>query len=168
MVIDLAVMHIGTLTLAALLLLWAAVSDCIRYRIPNRVCIMLLALFPLFVTTAPGGVDWHQHLLVFALTLIAGFIMFARNIAGAGDIKLLSVVGLWAGPHLIATFLFVTAIAGGVLGLVMAGLTWQRNKTRQAHQTVALTRVPLPYGVAIAVGGFATLMMLSHPVFFSN
>jgi prepilin peptidase CpaA len=163
---DPSVFHLIVLIAAGLLLITAAVSDANRYRIPNIVCLSLLALFPLFVLTAPHEIEWDQHLMVFALVLGAGFIMFARNLAGAGDIKLLAVTGLWAGPHLLALFLFITAIAGGLLALIVAGLTHRRNLVRGAKNAVALAKVPIPYGVAIAVGGLCTLVMLSHPVLF--
>ncbi len=167
MVPEMAIFHLGVLVAAAGLLIFAAISDAQRYLIPNLICLALLLLFPLYVVTAPNEVAWAQHLGVFVLVLAAGFAMFAWNIAGAGDIKLLAVTGLWAGPHLVALFLFVTAITGGLLALIVAGITYRRNLVRGAKNAVALARVPIPYGVAIAIGGLCTLVMLSHPVLFS-
>src|SRR5271170_2660586 len=87
--------------------------------------------------------------------LISGFAMFVGHLAGAGDIKLLAATGLWAGPHLVAMFLVVTAIAGGVLALTMAILTYIRN--RSGKQAMAVAKVPIPYGVAIAAGGLSVM-----------
>lgn len=170
MAFELSAFHIAILFGAAVLLVIAAVSDARHYRIPNSVCGALLLLFPLFVLTSPAAVEWKQNLMIFALMLASGFVMFTSNIAGAGDIKLLATTGLWAGPHLVAVFLVVTAIAGGVLALIMAGLTYMRNiSARQAaKQAVALTRVPIPYGVAISVGGLSALYMLSQPILFPS
>jgi len=164
MVLQLTVFHVAILAGAALLLIAAAVSDARRYLIPNIVCAALLLLFPFFVLTAPRAIEWEQHLMVFGLMLITGFVMFAGNIAGAGDIKLLAATGLWAGPHLVAVFLITTAIAGGILALLMAALTHFRNMS--AKQAVALAKVPIPYGVAIAVGGLSIIYMLSMPILF--
>ncbi len=164
MVLELSVFHIAILFGAAVLLVIAAVSDAQRYRIPNLVCAALLLLFPFFVITAPTAIEWGQHLMIFALVLVSGFVMFMGNIAGAGDIKLLAVTGLWAGPHLVAVFLVTTAIAGGVLALLMAGLTYMRNLS--ARRSITLAKVPIPYGVAISVGGLSTLYMLSQPILF--
>jgi prepilin peptidase CpaA len=164
---DLSSYHLVVLGMAAALLVAAALNDAHRYRIPNMVCLALLALFPLYVATAPHEVEWERHLIVFGLVLAAGFGMYAKNIAGAGDVKLLAITGLWAGPHLVALFLCVTALAGGLLGIAVAAITYRRNLARGARQAVALARVPIPYGVAIAVGGLCTLVMLSHPVLFS-
>jgi prepilin peptidase CpaA len=156
--------HFIVLALAAVLLILAALNDAHHYRIPNRVCLGLLALFPLFVLTAPGSIEWEQNLMIFGLVLIAGLVMFVTKLAGAGDIKLLAVVGLWAGPHWVAVFLVTTALAGGLLALTMAGLTFVRNRTRE--KTLPLAKVPIPYGIAIAAGGLTVLYRLSEPLFF--
>lgn len=159
--------HLAILLAAGGLLVLAAVSDARRFRIPNRVCAGLLLLFPLFILTAPQEIDWQQHLLVFLLVLISGFAMFVGNLTGAGDIKLLSVTGLWAGPHLIAVFLITTAIAGGLLALVIAAVTYVRNFSGK-HTAVTLAHVPIPYGIAIALGGLSTLYALSQPILFPS
>jgi prepilin peptidase CpaA len=164
MVLALASLHVAVLFAAAALLIAAAINDALKYKIPNIVCAALLVLFPLFVITAPRPVEWDQHLMVFTLMLISGFAMFMGNLAGAGDIKLLAATGLWAGPHLVAVFLIMTAIAGGVVALTMALLTYRRNFS--GKQALALAKVPIPYGIAIAVGGLSTIYMLSQPILF--
>lgn len=166
MTVALTAFHIAILLAAAVLLIAAAVTDARSYRIPNSVCAALLALFPIYVLTAPRIIEWDQHLMVFSLVLLSGFAMFAGNLAGAGDIKLLAATGLWAGPHLIAVFLITTAIAGGLLALIMAGLTYVRNAS--GREAVALAKVPIPYGIAIAVGGLSTIYMLSESILFSS
>jgi prepilin peptidase CpaA len=166
MVSSLSIFHVAILFGAALLLVIAAASDAQRYRIPNWVCAALLLLFPLFVMTAPGAIEWEQHAMIFGLVLASGFVMFIGNIAGAGDIKLLAVMGLWAGPHLVAVFLVTTAIAGGLLALLMAGLTYIRNLS--GTRAVALAKVPIPYGVAISVGGLSMFYMMSQPFLFPS
>jgi Flp pilus assembly protein protease CpaA len=90
--------------------------------------------------------------------------MSAGNIAGAGYIELLAATGLLADLHLVAAFLVTTAIAFGLLALVMAGLTYARNLS--AKRAVALARVPIPYGVAISIGGLSAFYMMSQPILF--
>lgn len=158
--------HIAVLMAAAILLIAAAINDARRYKIPNAICLGLMGLFPVFVLTAPRSVEWDQHVMVFGLVLISGFIMFIGHLAGAGDIKLLAATSLWAGPHLVAVFLIITAIAGGLLALIMAVLTYARNAS--GRRTVAIAKVPIPYGIAIATGGLSTIYMLSHPLLFPS
>ena len=166
MVPVLAAFHIAVLLAAATVLIAAAIGDANHYKIPNILCALLLVLFPLFVITAPHSIEWEQNLMVFALVLISGFAMFIGNLAGAGDIKLMAATGLWAGPHLVAVFLIMTAIAGGILALTMALLTYMRNAS--GKQALALAKVPIPYGIAIAVGGLSTIYMLSQPILFPS
>ncbi len=168
MVADLSAYNLAVLALAGALLVVAAVVDANSYRIPNMVCLALLALFPLFVLTAPQEILWGQHLSVFVVILGAGFVMFSRQIAGAGDIKLLASAGLWAGPQMLGMFLFITAVAGGLLALIVAALTYRRNRASETKEAVSIAKTPIPYGVAIAVGGLCTLIMWSHPVLFAS
>lgn len=156
--------HMAILVAAAILLIAAAINDAYRYKIPNLICLTLMGLFPIFVLTAPHSVEWDQHIMVFGLVLVSGFAMFAGHLAGAGDIKLLAATSLWAGPHLVAMFLIITAIAGGVLALIMAALTYARKSA--GKRTVAIAKVPIPYGIAIAAGGLSTISMLSYPLLF--
>ena len=161
----LATFHIAILAIAAAIFAAAAISDACSYRIPNYMCALLLLLFPVFVETAPRGIDWQQNLGVFGLVAISGFAMFLGHLAGAGDIKLLSVASLWAGPHLIAVLLVVTAIAGGLVSIAMAILTYTRQ--RRAHtgaSTADFAKIPIPYGIAIAAGGLTTLGMIARSI----
>jgi len=160
MALALTAFHVAILFIAAAIFVAAAINDACSYRIPNYMCGLLLLLFPFFVATAPHGVDWQQNAMIFALVALSGFGMFLGKLAGAGDIKLLAVASLWAGPHLIAVLLVVTAIAGGVLSIVMAALT----HFRQREDKVQMSKVQIPYGIAIATGGLTTLGMMAQPI----
>ncbi len=159
--------HWFVLGLAAVLFVTAAITDAWRYRIPNAISLALLLLFPLYVLTAPEPVAWKDHLIFFALTLLGGYALYIKKFAGAGDIKLLAVTGLWAGAEWFLVFLFITSLTGGLLAMVMTVLTYWRHRTRRSKETLALAKVPIPYGVAIATGGLCTLVLLSHKVPFS-
>lgn len=170
MLMMMAAFHIALLVGAAVLLVWAAVNDALYYRIPNKISAAMLICFPLFVVTAPHGIDWKQHMMVFVLILAAGFVMFMGHMAGAGDVKLLAVTGLWAGPHHLAILLAGTAVAGGCVALGMAGLTLCRNRAAERRHlpAVAVAKVPIPYGMAIAAGGLNILYRLSQPILFPS
>jgi prepilin peptidase CpaA len=155
--------HVAIIAVSASVFIAAAINDAYTYRIPNYMCGLLLALFPLFVATAPRSFDWHQHLMVFGLVAASGFAMFLGGLAGAGDIKLLSVASLWAGPHLIAVLLIVTAIAGGLVPIAMAIITHLRH--RKIKEPTVFAKIPIPYGIAIATGGLAVLGMIVQPIF---
>ena len=162
MALALAALHIALMFNAASVFVAAAVNDACSYRIPNYMSALLLLLFPFFVVTAPFAIDWHQHLGVFALVALSGFGMFMGHLIGAGDIKLLASASLWAGPHFIAVLLVVTAIAGGILSIVMAIMTHYRH--RGAENAPPLDKIAIPYGIAIAAGGLSVLGLLAKPI----
>ena len=158
--------HFVALFGAAIILIAAAISDAFTYRIPNVLCGLLILLFPLFIWTAPQTIEWKPTIIIFRLVLGAGLAMFFANLAGAGDIKLLAAAGLWAGPHFIAVFLVTTALAGGLVALTMMALTFMRNRSTIA--ALPMNKVPIPYGIAIAIGGLTTIYQLTAPLFFAS
>jgi prepilin peptidase CpaA len=170
MLMMMAAFHIALLLGAAALLVDAAVNDALHYRIPNKISAAMLLFFPLFALTAPHAIDWKQNVMVFLLIVVAGFTMFMGHLAGAGDVKLLAVTGLWAGPHQVAVFLVGTAVAGGFVALGMALLTLYRNRTAalKNQPAMAVAKVPIPYGMAIAAGGLNILYRLSQPILFPS
>ncbi len=149
--------HLALLALAGLVFS-AAISDILRFRIPNRICVALVLLYPAYTLAASQPVAWLPALVVALACLVAGFILFLFNTCGAGDAKLFAAVGLWAGPALILPLGLYTSLAGGVMVLFL----WFQHRLARAPsaamvlQTVAVpgfSKQPMPYGAAIAVGG---------------
>jgi prepilin peptidase CpaA len=151
------------LSFAGIVIVLAALSDAMHYRIPNSASLCLLLAFPFYVYLAPITIAWEKHLLVFAVLLVLGYLVFVKGWAGAGDIKLMASVGLWAGPAQVMTFLFVTAISGGILALGLTVSTLVRRRLGKQVEPVAIGKIPVPYGIAIALGGLCSLALLSHP-----
>lgn len=162
MPVNLNVLHTAVLGLAACTVVWAAGSDLARAKIPNVAVLILLALFPLFALTAAAPISWEKHLLIFAVVFTLGYALYAMKLAGAGDIKLLAVLSLWAGPSFWFPFLSVTALSGGLLCLVLGSLTYLRHRRSRSKEPLVLAKIPVPYGVAIAVGGLCVFAFLSH------
>ena len=137
----------------------AALNDIREYRIPNKISLVLLALYPLHVLASPAPVDWLMALAVAALVFAAGFTLFLCNMIGGGDVKFLAASSLWAGAALTPQLLLVMCLAGGALALAALGL---QNVRRYRSTGIAGVIVPdntvaapkLPYGVAIAAGAF--------------
>lgn len=171
-IIDKNFLHDGVMIIAALTMIAAAISDFKKLIISNRICLFLVALFPLFVLTAPVEVDWLHHLLIAAVVLTIGFAMFALNLLGGGDAKMLAAASLWVGPKLIATLLVFTTLAGGMLALgYAAAALWRARRSYKAkspeqegQQELPWHRTPVPYGVAIACGGVTALFIMAQAV----
>ena len=137
----------------------AAVTDIDQYRIPNRISVAVAAFYPAFVLASPEPVAWFAAIGVAVTFLIGGLVLFASGQMGGGDVKLMAAVALWAGPSLAFDFLIVVAIAGGVLGLLMTsrsrfGFAMTLDKWGSTGVRDMLLSDIMPYGLAIASGGF--------------
>ncbi len=147
------------------LLLVAAASDVVTYKIPNAVVLAILLLYPVYVIVTPADTDWPWALAVFAAAIMVGMGLSAAGMFGAGDAKLLAAVLLWAGPVLALLTLFICAITGGVLAVVM--LTRARFVLAGAFSSLgsqtlsnAMLARNMPYGVAITAGGLFVAWVL--------
>lgn len=134
-----------------------ALSDITSMTIPNWISLVLLAVFPVAavaVGLSPGQIGLH---FAFGLgVLVLGMALFAMNILGGGDAKLVAAASLWLGLGAGPIFILATAVAGGLfsLALLMArgvaapiaamGPGWLGRLLQPKGD--------IPYGVAIAAG----------------
>lgn len=136
------------------LLICAAISDIRSYTISNALCVLVALSYCLYAFTGPS--EASAAVGVAGAVLIVGTGLFAANVMGGGDVKLIAAAALWAGPHYIFPFLLITALAGGMLSLAVM----LRPRLYQlAGRTVDTSNLDVPYGVAIAAGG---IMVASH------
>ena len=164
----------GAFALFCLLCLAALAFDLWKMIIPNAVSLLLVALFVvngLFLTFYVGyQVNWLSHLGALGAVLVVGLIAYRFGALGAGDVKLLSAISLWAGfernlidPLILEFYLFdyliLVALCGGLLSLsllvirrlLVGVLLFQSTPENIALPRFLLPREHLPYGVAIAV-----------------
>ena len=143
------------LSIAAGALSWGAVVDIRRYMIPNVVCAAVaLSFLPMAIFMPPmfliGG------LLTGLAVLVVGVFVFARGWMGGGDVKLLAATSLWAGPTLFLPFAIVTSLGAGLLAMLILSPFSRYLPAHPAAATagpVPIGRQPMPFGVAIAMGG---------------
>ncbi len=133
------------------LLSTAAVFDVREYRIPNRLCLAIAALYPFHVLASPRPVDWAAALAVALMVLFTCAALFMVRAIGGGDAKLIAATALWAGPSGIFEFLMVTTFAGGLIGLAM--MTPLRYGLAGRPAGAAPLKQVIPYGLPIAAGG---------------
>ena len=163
---------------ATLVALIGAGTDIRSRRIPNYLTGPALLAGLLLHTTIDG---FHGLWTSLVAGLLCGGIFLILYLAGgmgAGDVKLITAVGCLAGLSSTAYLLVLTALAGGVMGVVFALM---RGKLKQTllnmrslavhHRAMGLEPHPdlnvlnadtlrLPYGVAIAAGSTITLYLL--------
>jgi prepilin peptidase CpaA len=157
------------------LLMWAAVSDLRSYLIPNRACVAIVTLYPIYwLAGFMGGmpVDWSSGVLGAALVFAIGFIVFSTGAIGGGDVKLASAVALWAGLNWLVMLALIVGIAGGVLSIAIIGaraatiIRLPEDVRAVAYPYSrfgtfrAILKTPAPYGAAIAFGGLFIIYRL--------
>ncbi|MEO3429983.1 prepilin peptidase [Pelagibius sp. CAU 1746] len=150
------------------LLIAAAASDWRNFTVPNRYSLAMAALYPSYVIASGGDIDWVGALIYAAVAFVAGFLLFTLRLCGGGDIKLFVAVTLWTGPALMMPMVFYTSVAGGLLAAGM-WLNFKVNRSAMpahlvyASRNTSFRKQPMPYAVAIAVGGlFVALQLLAR------
>lgn len=137
----------------------AAFSDLFTMTIPNRVSAILIGAFLLIAPMAGLslpiiGLHLAAGLIVFAVC----FALFAMNIMGGGDAKLLTASAVWFGlNNSLMEFLIYVSFLGGLLTLIILVMRKQENAIMASGIPVPpllLTAKKIPYGIAIGLGGF--------------
>ncbi|MGB9164629.1 MAG: prepilin peptidase [Rhodomicrobium sp.] len=157
-------------TLYAATLCYGCASDIKRLKIPNAVSVIVLALFLLNYLLFGPTDGLTKHIFVAGSALLLGFGIFAAGLMGAGDIKLISALMLWAGPQNGFVFLIIMTFAGGLFaGLLMITRTsmavWPsaQNYIPSRRLRTWAQRGIFPYGIAICTAG-----LLLMPSFFAQ
>lgn len=137
----------------------AALSDFLTMTIPNRVSAILLGTF---IVIAPmAGLSIGQigmHLLAGLAVFGICFALFATNVMGGGDAKLLTASAVWFGftPSLLAYLIHVSYL-GGILTLAILSLRAYSSTIMASGLPVPhhlLNAKKVPYGIAIGIGAF--------------
>ncbi len=147
------------------LLLTAAVYDATRFIIPNAVVLGIAGLFPVAALLLPYETAWLSHIGAAVTVFLVGMVAYRFGVFGAGDIKLITVLSLWAGFDQLAILLLSIAIAGGAVTLILVFVRpiILKFPLSVSGGKVTLPRMfswgePIPYGVSIAMASiyFAT------------
>ena len=168
-----------------LLLVTAAITDYRTHRIPNWL-VLSGTLFGLIYNMAVPPFR-HASLLWplegLALGLIVFLPLYLLRIMGAGDVKLMAMVGAFIGPTDMVWVMPYIMIVGGVLSIVLVLVRGTARRMFSNLNTLfqltylntmsggrpdfridtSASAGKLPYGVAIAIGtiGYLTLHQLN-------
>ena len=125
----------------AALLLAASGFDLARRRIPNWLTLSGLLLGLLWHGVTGGGQGCLFALEGLGIAGLTVLLWMAKAL-GAGDVKLLGVVGTWMGPVFLLWTLLGTIFAGGLLALATLAV----RQTRRG-------RMPLAPAIALGAAG---------------
>ncbi len=159
---DHAMLHTLSISLLPILMIVAAVSDLMSFRIPNWLTALIAALFfPMALLTGMPLAEFAWHLLAGIILFAAGFALFSVGLFGGGDAKLMAAAGLWFGTSQSLPFMVMTVFAGGALAIAVA--LWSllvsimqmqgMTATSRVGRLAGAVKPKLPYGFAFAVGG---------------
>ncbi len=156
---------IALVPIAVISLLWIAIAtDLTDRRIPNWISMGVIALFLVYCVLKFGEIALATHFFWAFATFLCLFFVFALGKIGGGDVKLSTAVMLWAGPDQGVRFLFLTAIAGGVLAFMVLAPTLLKSwfwrwfgKERQIGLEDVCRQASVPYGLAISLAGTVCL-----------
>lgn len=141
---------------------YAAASDLVTMTIPNWLCLLLAGAFG--VCAAAVGFGWSAagwNLAAGLLMLLICFGLFAAGWIGGGDAKLAAATALWLGFDQLLPYLFVAALAGGLLTVVLVklreaplpGLARGWGWAQRLHGV----EKGVPYGIALAAAALVVL-----------
>jgi len=142
-------------------LCFAIISDFTKLLIPNWIPLVLVGAFALFALIYLDLDGALKHLMFAALVFALGFGFFAAGWVGGGDVKLMTATTLWMGPEAVFNFVFLMAILGGGLALLLLAIKRYSNVYRAwAPRNWLIGRLAdlaergyCPYGVAIGIAG---------------
>ena len=150
-------------------LCYGCISDIKSLKIPNAVSVIVLALFFLNWLGAAPGEDLTKHLIVAGAALFLGFGIYVAGFMGAGDIKLITALMLWAGTRDGFAFLIVMTLIGGIFASLlliarksMAVWPSAQNYIPSRRLRMWAQRGIFPYGIAICTAG-----VILMPMFFA-
>jgi prepilin peptidase CpaA len=165
-------MPIAANTILVAGLVAATVIDIRTRRIPNGLTATMAGLGFAMALTQISAISPASAALGFVLGLALMLPGYSLGATGAGDVKLMGAVGAIVGPHVVVTAFLATAIAGGILALVVAmrrgrlATTLERTgklvkaptearRTLQSHTHASR----FAYGPAIAVGSLVAILI---------
>ena len=153
------------------LVIAAAAFDLHSRRIPNVLVLLgLIAAVPVQWIVHGGAAGLWLGLQGLATGVAVMLPFYLLRAFGAGDAKLMGAIGAFVGPSAVLLIALATFVVGGLWALM---LVVQRRQLRHAgnslflmctsfeqHKTQTTSLGRLPYGVAIALGTTAVMVML--------
>jgi prepilin peptidase CpaA len=179
----------GVNTVLCALIISAAWSDVKSRRIPNQIVFIgaltgLLFNFLLppgngFISSLPGAIGLTDAFSGLGLGLIILMPLYVLRGMGAGDVKLVAMIGAFLGPQAIIKVVLLTFMVGGIFSIALAFRQRTLNRLFSNVKTMiyiagfklALHETPkleesfvsagkLPYAVSIAIGTFSYMSIV--------
>jgi len=166
-------------TILIFLLCIAAYQDYCNYRISNILVVSGALLGVVQNTFLPAGIGLFESLAGWGVGLLILLPLYLMRAMGAGDVKLMAMVGAFLGPQAILISALYICIVGGVLSICVATyygvlkdtlhsvlisitefvVNLFTPKAERPLNAFSFSEMPqhkrtvkMPYGIAIAIG----------------
>ena len=177
-----SLIEITPLVVLTIILTVAVITDIRFHKIPNWLTLpsMLFGICYMSITGS-HGVAYSMAGLLLGICIFMPFYIAAGM--GAGDVKLMGVIGVFLGPSGVFVAFLATAIIGGIYSIILLMLNGLLKETiiryRLMVTTLLITRrlnyIPpekgakrpfMAYGVAIAIGTSIAVIIINYNLTF--
>lgn len=145
------------------ILLLAAFVDLLTNKVPN--ILILPSMFLAFLLSYMNG--GAGLLLNSIFGACVGFLVllypYYKSLIGAGDVKLMAVVGAFLGPKLVLLAFLYTSVFGGLIVLVYLAYKGLLAQSFRRVMSLQFSSARIPYACAISAGSCFTLFNLNYP-----
>src|SRR5512139_777973 len=167
--------------LLAAFLMAAVWTDLAARKIPNRLVYSGVGVAIAYQTVLPSGEGLLIALQGMGLGLAMFLPLYLLRATGAGDVKLMAMVGTYVGPHLIIGASLATLVAGGILAvaatlrnhaflrlienlklMLLGSMVRLASGHLPAPEQPASSVGKLPYALAIATGTLGYLAWVHY------
>lgn len=171
-------MDLQTAILISVVLI-AAIFDVRAHRIPNWLVAVGLVFAIVHHAFLPAGEGATHALSGFGVGLLILIPLYAMRTLGAGDVKLVAMVGAFVGPTAVITTILATMIVGGILAVIASAQKRMLRQLASNLRTMVIMRhirqmggaMPntelsppsvgkMPYALAIAGGTLIQIFIL--------
>jgi prepilin peptidase CpaA len=147
-------------------LVWAAFTDIMARRIPNRAVLVILCLYAGWLVLSRGTGLWSA-LGAGVLSFIIGYILYLFKVMGAGDVKLFAAVALFAGLNYLPLLALATAISGGLVAgvnMLVRPYVSQAVLTLQGKEMAVTCPTVLPLRLVMFVSSGGQRQVCYRPI----
>ncbi len=126
--------------------------DLTSQRVPNILISIGLVVGLMLDIMEPSSISVMDSILGFTLGFALFLYPYSKSYLGAGDLKLIAMIGVYLGPFGTMATILYTSLFGGVCVLLYLVYVWIKNMNFPKNSIHVSSRTRLPYAGAIFLG----------------
>jgi prepilin peptidase CpaA len=145
------------------ILLLAAFIDLLTNKVPNILILPSLLLAFLLAYLNGGAGLLLNSILGAGVGFLVLLYPYSKSLIGAGDVKLMAVVGAFLGPKLVLLAVLYASVFGGLIVLIYLAYKGLLAQSFRRAMSLQFSSARIPYACAISAGSCLTLFNLNYP-----